>query len=124
MCNRLCPPMYDCLYFFHKLNLCILAQAEKREKRRIVRALHTAIEKNDKEKVCSLLQTHSDLDVNFHYGGQSALQLAVIGGHDLLCEILIKYGSDVDKATVEDNTLVNIAAWHGHHEVSITFSIW
>ncbi len=54
-------------------------QYEKRAKRRAIRQLHDAVQKNNILLVKELL--NPDLDVNFHYNGQTALQIAVTSGY-------------------------------------------
>ena len=90
-------------------------QYEKRAKRRAIRQLHDAVGKNQLDTVREMLTP--DLDVNFHYNGESALQIAVVKGLEEMCKILIAHGADVDKYNAEDNTLLHMAAWNGHAQI-------
>jgi len=90
-------------------------QYEKRVKRHAIRQLHIAIEENNIERVLELITP--EIDVNFHYGGQSALQIAVIGGHFNICKVLINNGADVDKCDAQNNSLLNMAVWHNRPDI-------
>ena len=89
-----------------------LKQYEKRAKRRAIRALHQAISVNRLSTVREFITP--ELDVNFHYNGKTALQIAVVEGFDDICKLLIENGADVNKTNAEGNCLVNMAVWHGH----------
>lgn len=58
---------------------------EKRAIRREIRKLHEAVKKNEITKLKDILA--SEIDVNFHYGGQTALQLAVKQGCFAISEV-------------------------------------
>ena len=92
-----------------------MSQLEKRAKRRAIRQLHDAVVKNN----LSLVEEYMcpDLDVNFHYNGQTALQLAVVNGFEDICQVLINHGADVDKTNAENNCLLNMAAWRGYSNI-------
>ena len=92
-----------------------LTQLEKRAKRRAIRQLHDAVVKNNVSLVEELMCP--ELDVNFHYGGQTALQLAVLKGFEDICQVLINHEGDVDKANAENNSLLNMAAWKGYSNI-------
>ena len=87
-------------------------QYEKRAQRRTIRGLHSAIGEGKLDEVGQLLTP--DIDVNFHYNQQSALQIAVLKGFLDICELLINHGADVNKQNAEGNTLLNMAVWRGH----------
>ena len=92
-----------------------MTQLEKRAKRRAIRQLHDAIVQENLSLVEKLMCP--ELDVNFHYSGQTALQLAVLNGFEDICQVLINHGGDVDKANAENNCLLNMAAWRGYSNV-------
>ena len=92
-----------------------LTQLEKRAKRRAIRQLHDAVVKNNLALVEELMSP--ELDVDFHYGGQTALQLAVLKGFEDICQVLINHEADVDKAIAENNCLLNMAAWKGYSNI-------
>ena len=92
-----------------------LSQLEKRAKRRAIRQLHDAVNKNDVALVEELI--NPELDVDFHYSGQTALQIAVLNGFEDVCRILINSGADVDKANAESNNLLNMATWRGYSDI-------
>lgn len=90
-------------------------QFEKRAKRRVIRQLHDHVRNDRILDVAELLK--SELDVNFHYNGETALQIAVVYGHEKMCKLLIEQGGDVDKSDAEENCLLNMAAWRGHTNI-------
>ena len=92
-------------------------QYEKRAKRRAIKTLHAAISEGNKDKVEELLTP--DIDVNFFYNQESALQIAVCKGFVDICEILIECGADIDQCNVEDNSLLNMATWRGHFDIAL-----
>ena len=95
----------NCIYIFSILPEA-QQQYEKRATRRKIKQLHTAISEGNKERVLEIL--NPDVDVNFHYNGESALQIAVCSGNLEICQILIDHGADVDKYNAECNSLLNM----------------
>ncbi|XP_074649379.1 uncharacterized protein LOC141904645 [Tubulanus polymorphus] len=87
------------------------AQTAKRAVRRTIRLLHEAIARNDLEEVKSIAT--ENVDVNFHWRGQSALQLAVQKGYYEISAFLVKKGADVNKCNAESNSVLNMACWRG-----------
>ena len=60
---------------------------EKREKRRKIRQLQSAISDGDVSRVREILS--SNFDVDFQYNSQTSLQLAVCEGKEEICALLI-----------------------------------
>jgi len=90
-------------------------QADKREIRKVVRQLHNAVTKNNGAAVRSLILAVADID--FHYNAVTALQIAVKEGFVDMCQILIKWGSDVDQTNIDGDSLLNLAAWRGYEGI-------
>ncbi|XP_067672358.1 ankyrin-1-like [Haliotis asinina] len=89
---------------------------EKREIRRRIRKLQDTISENKIELVKEIIA--GDIDVDFYYRGQTALQLAVREGHFEICRLLIDKGADVNKTDAEMNSLLNSACWRGHGDIA------
>ncbi|XP_064637949.1 ankyrin repeat domain-containing protein 17-like [Lineus longissimus] len=88
------------------------AEAGKRAIRRTMRNLHDAISKNNLREVMALC-SGGNVDVNFHFKGQSALQIAVTKGYFDICAFLINKGADVNQRNAEMNSLLNMACSRG-----------
>ncbi|XP_035826192.1 ankyrin-3 [Aplysia californica] len=89
---------------------------DKREKRRNIRRLQSAITDKDIQTVTEILC--ADFDVDFQYNSQTSLQLAVCCGALEICVMLIQKGANVNQADANGNSLLNMACWRGFAEVA------
>jgi len=89
---------------------------EKREKRRKIRQLQSAISDGDVSRVREILS--SNFDVDFQYNSQTSLQLAVCEGKEEICALLIAKGANIEQCDAQGNSLLNMACWRGFFKVA------
>ncbi len=80
--------------------------------------LHFAARRGNDEIVKVLLEhpkVHVDDKDN---SGKTALHLACSEGHSKVCQLLLKFGADIEAVTADKMTPLHNAILHGHSEVT------